>query len=60
LGVPSWESSLRADLQERPLAVRAFDKTALFQRLGDEATLFRLAAQLEQAQPWFERVPAGY
>lgn len=29
-------------------------------RFGDEATLFRLAAQLEQAQPWFERVPAGY
>ena len=29
-------------------------------RFGDEATLFCLAAQLEQAQPWFERVPAGY
>ncbi len=29
-------------------------------RFGDEATLFRLAGQLERAQPWSERVPAGY
>ena len=26
-------------------------------RIGDEATLFRLAAQLEQAKPWFDKVP---
>jgi amidase len=27
-------------------------------RIGDEATLFRLAAQLEKENPWFQRKPA--
>jgi amidase len=34
-----------------PIAVQ------LVGRFGDEATLFRLAAQLEAARPWFERTP---
>jgi amidase len=34
-----------------PISVR------LVARHGDEATLFRLAAQLEKARPWFDRRP---
>jgi amidase len=29
-------------------------------RFGDEATLFRLAGQLDRAQPWVDRTPAAF
>jgi amidase len=34
--------------------------TQLVARVGDEATLLRLAAQLEEARPWIKRKPAVY
>ena len=27
-------------------------------KMNDEGTMFRLAAQLEEADPWFNKVPA--
>jgi len=29
-------------------------------KFGDEATLFSLAGQLEQARPWAEKIPPGF
>jgi amidase len=29
-------------------------------KFGDEASLFRLAGQLEQSHPWRDKIPAGY
>ena len=29
-------------------------------RFGDEATLFRLAGQIERAQPWIDRTPTAF
>jgi hypothetical protein len=31
--------------------------TQFVARLGEDALLFRLAGQIERAQPWFDRVP---
>ncbi len=46
MSVPLWWSS-----EGLPIGV------CMTARFGEEATLFRLAAQLEQARPWKDRVP---
>jgi Asp-tRNA(Asn)/Glu-tRNA(Gln) amidotransferase A subunit family amidase len=50
-GQPAMVLPLGRAADGRPVAVQ------LVARFGDEATLFRLAAQLEQARPWFARKP---
>jgi amidase len=45
--------SLPLDRDERGLPVGSH----FIGRFGDEATLYRLAGQLEAAHPWFDRVP---
>jgi Asp-tRNA(Asn)/Glu-tRNA(Gln) amidotransferase A subunit family amidase len=51
-GQPAMMLPLDASPQGLPVAVQAVA------RYGDEATLFRLAAQLETARPWIGRRPA--
>lgn len=50
-GLPPMSVPLHWNDGGLPLGVQ-FDA-----RFGDEATLFRLAAQLEQARPWHNRRP---
>jgi len=51
-GQPAMMLPLGRSAEGLPIAVQ------IVARYGDEATLFRLAAQLEAARPWFERKPA--
>ena len=51
-GQPAMMLPLGQSADGLPVAVQ------LVARYGDEATLFRLAAQLESARPWFDRKPS--
>jgi Asp-tRNA(Asn)/Glu-tRNA(Gln) amidotransferase A subunit family amidase len=50
-GQPAMMLPLGRSAEGLPIAVQ------LVARHGDEATLFRLAGQLEKARPWFDRKP---
>ena len=47
-----WSGGAAGAPRDLPLAVQ------FVARFGDEATLFRLSAQIEAARPWFDRKPA--
>jgi Asp-tRNA(Asn)/Glu-tRNA(Gln) amidotransferase A subunit family amidase len=50
-GQPAMMLPIGSSEDGYPVAVQ------LVARYGDEATLFRVASQLESARPWFDRVP---
>ena len=53
-GQPSMSVPLTWNAADLPIG------TLLTARFGDEATLFRLAGQLERARPWFGRTPGAF